>query len=255
MKGETNAGRLHWSTMIGWLRTGLFIASGFIATILVSVALIAVAAFRPNSPALDRILRWWSRTWFRLGGVEFSVEGPEVDQSRSYVIVSNHQSNFDIMSSLLSVPVPGRFMAKKELYRIPIVGSAMKATGMVKVDRSQHGASVHAQLTEAATANTKAARSVIVYPEGTRSRDGQLMPFKRGAFAIAIAGELPILPVTISGSYAAWPPRGIVRGGPIVARVHAPVETTGLTKSDVAALTDHVREIIARELADLNSRI
>jgi len=131
----------------------------------------------------------------------------------------------------------------------------MKATGMVKVDRSQHGASVHAQLTEEATANTKAARSVIVYPEGTRSRDGRLMPFKRGAFAIAIAGELPILPVTISGSYAAWPPGGIVRGGPIVARVHDPVETTGLAKSDVAALTDHVREIIARDLADLNSRL
>lgn len=241
--------------MIGWVRTGLFIASGFIATIFVSLALIAVAAFRPNSPTLDRILRWWSRTWFRLGGVELAIEGAVVDQSRSYVIVSNHQSNFDIMSSLLSVPVPGRFMAKKELYRIPILGSAMKATGMVKVDRSQHGASVHAQLTEAATANTEAARSVIVYPEGTRSRDGNLMAFKRGAFAIAVAGELPILPVTISGSHAAWPPGGMLRGGPIVARVHEPVETTGLTKGDVALLTDQVREIIASDLAEMNSRL
>lgn len=241
--------------MTGWVRTGLFIASGFIATILVSLALIGVAAFRPNSRVLDRILRWWSRTWFKLGGVEFSIEGATVDPARSYVIVSNHQSNFDIMTSLLSVPVPGRFLAKKELYRIPIVGSAMKATGMVKVDRSQHGPSVHAQLTEAATANTRAARSVIIYPEGTRSRDGKLMAFKRGAFAIAIAGELPILPVTISGSYEAWPPGGIVRGGPIVARVHEPVETTGLSKGDVATLTVRVQEIIASELADLNSRL
>lgn len=241
--------------MIAWIRTGLFIASGFIATVLVSIALITVAAARPNSRWLDRILRWWARTWFRLGGAELTVEGVEVDRSRSYVIVSNHQSNFDIMTSLLAVPVPGRFLAKKELYRIPIVGSAMKATGMVKVDRSQHGASVHAQLTAAATANTNAARSVIVYPEGTRSRTGDLMAFKRGAFAIAIAGELPVLPVTISGSFEAWPPGGTVRGGPIVARVHEPIETTGMVKSDVSALTDQVRGLIAADLVDLNSRL
>ncbi len=81
------------------------------------------------------------------------------------------------------------------------------------------------------------------------------MAFKRGAFAIAIAGELPVLPITISGSFEAWPPGGTVRGGPIVARVHEPIETTGMVKSDVSALTDQVRGLIAADLVDLNSRL
>lgn len=229
--------------------------SGFVVTLIVSAALIVVAAVRPNSPLLDRILRKWSQAWFTLGGVTFSTDGATIDESRSYVIVSNHQSNFDIMADLLAVPVPGRFMAKKELYRIPVIGSAMKATGMVKVDRTQHGTSVHAQLTADARANTDAARSVIVYPEGTRSRTGELMAFKRGAFAIAIAGELPILPVTIAGSYRAWPPKGAVRGGPIVARVHDPIETVGMTKDDIGSLSERVRLAIASDLADLNDRL
>lgn len=255
MKGEPTGRRLVWAAMIAWIRTGLLIVSGFVVTVIVSAMLIVVAAIRPNSPLLDRILRKWSQAWFTLGGVTFSAGGATIDESRSYVIVSNHQSNFDIMADLLAVPVPGRFMAKKELYRIPVVGAAMKATGMVKVDRTQHGSSVHAQLTADARANTDAARSVIVYPEGTRSRTGELMAFKRGAFAIAIAGQLPILPVTIAGSHRAWPPKGAVRGGPIVARVHDPIETVGMTKDDIASLSEQVRAAIAADLADLNDQL
>lgn len=230
-------------------------ASAFAITIVVSIALITVAAFRPNSSILDRILTAWSRAWFKMGGIDFSTEGATVDPTRSYVIVSNHQSNLDIMADLLAVPVPGRFLAKKELYRIPVVGSAMKATGMVKVDRTQHGPSVHAQLTADATANTSAARSIIVYPEGTRSRSGELMPFKRGAFAIAINNQLPILAVTIAGSHQAWPPGRTLRGGPVVARVHEPIETIGMTKEDIGSLTDRVRSVIAGDLVELNARL
>ncbi len=240
--------------MFAWIRTGLFWVGVVIATFVVCTSLIAVAAVNPNSPKLDWILTTWSRIWFRLGGVKFTVEGATVDPSRSYVIVSNHQSNFDIMASLLAVPVPGRFLAKKELFRVPILGAAMRAIGMICVDRNSQGSSILEQLNAEASANLSAARSIIVYAEGTRSKTGELRRFKRGGFTIAINEQMPILPVTIAGSYAAWPPGSPLRGGPITARVHEPIETTGMTKDDIGNLADQVHSIIESDLADLHLR-
>lgn len=237
--------------MLGWIRTYIFFGAGVVLTAYTSASLVVEAKTRNRPERLHALFVQWSHVWFRMGNVEFTIEGAQLDPSRNYVIVSNHQSNFDIMANFLAVPVPIRFMAKKELYRFPILGSALKSTGMVKVDRGRRDANILAQLNAQANANLKAATSLMVYPEGTRSKTGELAPFKRGAFAIAINEQMPLVVVTVAGSYKAWPPRSVVRGGPIVARVHEPIETVGMAANDIPTLTARAREMITADLVEL----
>lgn len=241
--------------MVSWFRTFAFVPTMFIFTIGVSMVLIAVTRTKPKPGSVDRLLRFWSRTWFKLGNVQFSIDGHTIDPTRSYVIVSNHQSNFDIMANFLAVPVEGRFIAKAELFRIPFLSGAMRAIGIIKVDRSKPSASLHHQLNTEATANLSSSRSLIVYPEGTRSITGELGTFKRGAFRIAINEQLPILPITIAGSGSAWPPQGRVSGGPILVRVAPPIETAGMAQSDLQTLVDTSRTVIETDLTDLNRQL
>ena len=179
------------------------------------------------------------------------VQGAElVDRSRSYIVVANHLSVLDIMACFLAVPVPIRFLAKKELFRIPVLAPAMRAIGIVEVDRSARSA-IHEQVNRQARELVASGRSLIIYPEGTRSRDGELRPFKKGAFTMAVAGGIPVLPLTIAGTYRAWPPgRLLVNGGrKITAVIEPPIETAGMSRQDVPGLSrsgpDHHREALS----------
>jgi 1-acyl-sn-glycerol-3-phosphate acyltransferase len=100
-------------------------------------------------------------------------------------------------------------------------------------------------------------RSLIIYPEGTRSRDGELRPFKKGAFTMAVAGGVPVLPVTIAGTYRAWPPgQFVVYGGrKITAVIDPPVETTGMGREDVTRLTEDTRTIIEKRYIELGGKV
>jgi 1-acyl-sn-glycerol-3-phosphate acyltransferase len=159
------------------------------------------------------------------------------------VIVSNHRSNLDIPAHFLSVPNPIRFLAKTELFKIPLLGATMRHIGIVEVDRAR-GAAIHRELNQSAHDNLEHTLSLMVYPEGTRSRDGAMHAFKKGAFAIAIENQLPLVPVTTYGSYAAWPPMSLVKGGRIITVVGEPVSTEGMTRENVGELTSSVRRQI-----------
>src|SRR5690606_24917074 len=160
----------------------------------------------------------------------------------------NHESTFDIMACFLALPVPIRFLAKKELFRIPLLAQAMKAIGIVEVDR-QARIPIHDQLNVQAKELIAAGRSVIIYPEGTRTRTGVLGPFKKGAFTIALGMGLPILPVAIEGSFEAWRPGTfLIRGGEITVKIEPPIETDGLERADANILRDQAREVIASAL-------
>jgi len=226
------------------IRTVVTIVVALLATGWASATVMVIGWMRPDSPMIDRVLRRWSRIWLAVGGVTLHIEGGEhVDPSRSYVVVSNHRSNFDIMVNFLAVDLPIRFLAKKELFALPLVGAAMRAIGMVEVDRHRGGL-VHTQLNSDAGEAVAHARSLMVYPEGTRTRDGSMQEFKKGAFAIAVVAGLPILPVTIQGSYIAWPAKGLVRGGPIRVSISKPIETEGMGRRDIVRLTKEVRQLI-----------
>ena len=238
------------------LRTILTLSLGVLSTLIAAPVVIVIARINPTSPTIDRIARAWSRLWLAMAGCTLEVTGGElVDHSRSHIVVANHLSVLDIMVCFLAVPVPIRFLAKKELFRIPVLAPAMRAIGIVEVDRSARSA-VHAQVNRQARELVASGRSLIIYPEGTRSRDGELRPFKKGAFTMAVAGGVPILPVTIAGSYRAWPPgRFLVFGGrKITAVIDPPIETTGMTREDVTRLTEDTRTIIEKRYLELGGR-
>jgi 1-acyl-sn-glycerol-3-phosphate acyltransferase len=232
------------------------IATGVVAaaaTLLAAFAALAVARVRPTSRLIERITDSWSRAWLWAAGVRFSVVGAEnVDPHRSYVVVANHASALDIMACFLALPIPIRFLAKRELFRIPLLASAMRAIGIVEVDR-QARAPVHDQINLQARGLIATGRSVIIYPEGTRTRDGSLGAFKKGAFTIAVRSGWPVLPVTIHGSFAAWPPGSpFVRGGKITVAIDPPLETESLGQGSTGELRDTVHAIIEKRLDQLS---
>ncbi len=234
-------------------RTFLTWLVGLAVTLVASGTVIVVSRFSPTSPMIEKVAKSWSRAWLTVAGVTLEVRRADgVDPGRSYVVVANHVSNLDIMACFLAVPVPIRFLAKKELFRIPILSTAMKAIGIVSVDR-QGRAATHEQINTQARALVAAGRSLIIYPEGTRSRRGELGSFKKGAFTIAVTARLPVLPVTIHGSYRAWPPSSLwVRGGKVTVVVDEPLETKGLTQADTNQLRDRVHGMIEGRLTELD---
>jgi 1-acyl-sn-glycerol-3-phosphate acyltransferase len=230
-------------------RTLLMAVVGVTVTLIASIAALILTRFSSASPLVERIIRGWSRAWLWACGCSLEVEGAEhADPSRSYVVVANHISNLDIMACFLALPFPIRFLAKKELFEIPIFASAMRSVGIVSVDR-QSRSPIHTQINAQAKELVAAGRSLIIYPEGTRSRQGSLAPFKKGAFTIAVATELPVLPVTIHGTGEAWPPASPwVRGGPIEVVIDPPIETAGLSQGDAGRVAEQARSLIGARM-------
>lgn len=237
-------------------RTVVTVVAGVLATIVAVVLIVIIAIFNDASPLIDRIIRAWSRVWLVSSGTTLEIEGQDnIDPNRSYVVVANHLSVFDIMACLLAVPLPIRFLAKKELFRIPVLAQGMRTVGIIEVDREARGA-VHAEVNRQSKELIAKGRSLIIYAEGTRPRDGVMKPFKKGAFTMAIAAQLPVLPLSIHGTYEAWPPgTPLVRGGTIKVILDKPIETEGLSHSDTGELRDQVREVISGRVAALGGAV
>lgn len=243
-------------TLLAPFRTVLTLATGLIATLIAAPIVIVIARINPTSPAIERIAHGWSRLWLITSGSSIEVRGQElVDRTRSHIVVANHLSVLDIMACFIAVPLPIRFLAKKELFKVPVLAPAMRAIGIVEVDRGARSA-IHEQVNQQARDLVASGRSVIIYPEGTRSRTGELRAFKKGAFTMAIAGSIPVLPVTIAGTYEAWPPgRMWVRGGPIKVVIDEPIETSGLSREDTSTLAEQARNIIEKRYEELRHEL
>lgn len=236
------------------VRTILTPIVGLVATLIFGTAEIITGRISPTSPWVDRFARAWSRMWLTAAGCRVHVRGREhVDPARSYVVVANHQSDLDIMACFLAIPLPIRFLAKTELFKIPLLSTAMRSIGIVEVDRKAHAAG-HARVNSQTQDLIAKGRSVIVYAEGTRSRDGELHAFKKGAFTMAVAAHLPVLPVTIYGSRQAWEPdTPWVRGGPISVVIDRPIPTEGLGHDGIPALLEQTRAVIEGQFEALRA--
>lgn len=237
-------------------RTVLTWVVGVIATIIGAITVIVLALINNTSPAIEVAIRAWSKAWIWASGTKLTIEGQEnIDPSRSYVVVANHLSTLDIMVCFLAVPVPIRYLAKKELFQIPLFAQAMRRVGIIEVDREARGA-IHASVNKQAKELIETKRSLIIYAEGTRPRDGVMKPFKKGAFTMAIATQLPIAPLSIHGTYeAASPGKPWFRGGAVTAIIDPPIETEGMSGGDANALRDQTRELIAGNVARLGGQV
>lgn len=237
-------------------RTVVTLLAGVVATLVAVPTVMIAAAINDVSPFIEHVIRTWSRVWLVCSGTTLEVMGQEnIDPTRSYVIVANHLSAFDIMACLLAVPIPMRFLAKTELFKVPVFAQGMRAVGIVEVDRAARG-SIHADVNRQGKELIGKGRSLIIYAEGTRSRDGALKPFKKGAFTMALTSHLPVLPVSIHGSYEAWPPgQPWVHGGVIRVVIDPAIETTGMTQADGNELRDKVRDVIAGRVAAMGGKV
>lgn len=190
----------------------------------ISLAMLVHAVTRDTRLPLRMASRCWAAGLLWGSGTRLSVEGLErVDWSRNHVFVANHQSVIDICALFRAIPVPLHFLLKDEMTKVPLVGWYARAMGMVFIDRSNRRAAT-AFLRQSAEL-VRSGASLCIFPEGTRSRDGAVAPFKGGAFQAAIDGGADVVPVALTGAGAVLPVGGLfrVRPGPIRVRFGAPL--------------------------------
>ena len=193
------------------------------------------------------LMRLWARGLLKASGVQVAIDLPDaIDRRASYVLLANHQSMFDIPALLSTVPGPVRMLAKRSLFRLPFFGWALYAAGFVPVDRGDK--SKARQAFSAASDRLRAGTSILLFPEGTRTRTGELLPFQRGGFLLAIRHGLPVIPVGIRGTRQIQP-RGnwAIRPGPVEIRFGAPIDTAayGIRRKDelIAEVERQVAEL------------
>jgi 1-acyl-sn-glycerol-3-phosphate acyltransferase len=183
--------------------------------------------------ACDRAARNWAKNILWAANVPVELEGVEnLRTDEPQIVVSNHQSWFDVWALAAALPLRYRFVAKKELGDIPIFGKAWKSCGHVSVDRGNREAAIQS-LDQAWKEIHEEKLTMVLFPEGTRSPDGRLKEFKKGAFVLAVQGQVPLVPVAVVGSREVMPKGSMrVRPGKITLRIGEPIETEGSTIRD-----------------------
>lgn len=170
-------------------------------------------------------LRSWSARLLAQAEIELEVTGAEgIDPHQAYVIMSNHQSLYDIPILFQALPLDFRMVAKAELFRVPIWGRAMEKSGFVRIDRGK-GREARAIMAEKGELLKRAGLSIWIAPEGTRSPSGELLPFRSGGFSLAVGLGLPILPVRINGAREILIKKSaqIQRGARVTVHIHPPL--------------------------------
>jgi 1-acyl-sn-glycerol-3-phosphate acyltransferase len=204
--------------------------------------------------------RWWgyhpARIWAKIfcvfAFVKVSYVGREnIDKNTSYVFVANHQGAYDIFAIYGYLNHNFRWMMKKALEKIPLVGYSCRVAGQIYVDNSSAGATRATM--ETAEKQLKGGMSVVVFPEGSRTPDGHLKRFKRGAYILAKEFGLPVVPVTIDGAYDVLPRNATLpRPGHIKVTIHKPILTAGLSEEEMANVIIQSRDAIALALPEKN---
>lgn len=221
-------------------------------------ALVDVHWIRKSKAKAQQFPRIWGRLLCWIAGIRVRVEGQEnLDPSQTYIFVGNHTSQTDIWTFQGYIPHDFRWIAKKELFAIPIFGAAMRAVDFISIDRSR-GRQAVKSLNDAANRIAEGA-SVLIFPEGTRSPEGHLQPFKTGAIVLAIKAGVPVVPVGFNGTHQALPKGSLLaRGGDVVLRIGTPLPTRNFKAKDkrelalkleqqVAELLDECHQPLAKE--------
>ncbi len=227
------------------------IVSGAFSIFMGFLEIVLLPIDRRRGRLFHALARFWARTVLAICRVRVRVKGVEnLDRSRSYVYVSNHASMFDIPAIIASVPDQIRIVYKKELEVIPFFGWGLKWGHYIGIDRGRGGKAMES--IEEAIGKIRSGQSLLLYAEGTRTLDGKLQPFKRGAFNIAVRAGVPVVPLTVNGSFRILPKRSIIiQPGDVGLVLGKPIFiTTSSSRETERQLMEQVHAAIAANYID-----
>ncbi|CAO0821094.1 1-acyl-sn-glycerol-3-phosphate acyltransferase [Desulfarculales bacterium] len=207
-----------------------------------TVALLGALGFKDTQ--VQFLTRLWARLLVYGAGCPVSLEGQEnLAPGETYIFVGNHSSALDIPTLLAVLPSNFRWIAKKELFDVPIFGPSLKVAGYIPLDRDDHRKAMQSILV--AAERIKAGASVLIFPEGTRSMSGNLLPFKSGGFMLALRSGRPVVPLAIIGSNQACKPKSLlVNPRRIKVVLGQPIPTQGLKPSDREHLSEQTQQAV-----------
>ncbi|MEJ5359021.1 MAG: lysophospholipid acyltransferase family protein [Desulfobacterales bacterium] len=216
------------------------------ATFVLGLVAVAVSVFSRSGNFVHRIARLWGKSILWVSGVRVAVCGRErLDPRRPCIFMANHQSNYDIPVLLGHLPVQFRWLAKAELFRIPLFGRAMRGAGYIPIDRKDRASAFHS-LREAAE-KIRAGASIVIFPEGTRSPDGELKPFKKGGFVLALQARAPVVPIGIRGTREVMPKGSLwIRPGRVTVTIGRPIDLV----SGVVQTREELMEAVRRAILE-----
>lgn len=223
--------------------TIIFIWTIFMTGVLGIVA-ITLSFFSKSGNMPHTVARFWSKSILFISRVKVKIHGiSNINPAESYVFMVNHQSNFDIPVLMGSLPVQFRWLAKAELFKIPIFGRGMKGCGYISIDRSNRREAYKSL--KRASETIQNGTSVLIFPEGTRSEDGKIRPFKKGGFILTIDAGVPIIPVILYGTFSIMPKnRMLIKPRHVYMKILKPIETKGYKLSEKDELKDRVRQVM-----------
>ena len=212
------------------------------ATIVFGMPAIPLALVPPRGEWFLKLARGWARLILSVSGVRVRVLHAErLTEGTSFVVAANHESFYDILVLLAVLPMSVRFLAKRNLFRLPFLGWSIAAAGFIPVDRETRSRSF--ALVDAALSRLSGGRSLVVFPEETRTRTGDLQPFKSGAAMLALKSGLPLLPLGIAGTFRIQRRGGFtITPARVGLAVGDPIPVAGRSTKDRAALTELLRE-------------
>ena len=227
--------------LLNVLATAVFLGLGLVNTILAGLIGSVIGFIPPRGDWTLRGARIWARLVLLGGFIRLRVQGAErVPRDRPVVFMSNHESWLDIPALLAAIPVQVRFLAKKSLFSWPVFGWAIASMGFIPVDRENRRTAIKSF--EEAAARIRTGRSVLIFPEETRTVDGNLLPFQRGGFLIALKAGIAIVPVGLQGPRLCMPKHSyLVRPGTITVRFGCAIPTAGHGVADKGELMAEVR--------------
>lgn len=237
--------------MIDLIRSAVFLFFTVLVTFLGSVTAIIAGIFNPYGVVVNGVIRNWAKFLLWVAGTKVEVHGLEkLDPNQPYIYLANHQSNFDILALSANIPGTSRYIAKKELFKIPFFGLGMKLAGVVKINRSNKE-EARESINKDAVERINKGVSVIIFPEGTRSKDGKIHPLKKGGIILAIEGHIPIVPTVLSGTFHIMNKSSLkLKKGRIKLEFLDPIHTDNYTYEDRNKLTALVHQKLVENFDD-----
>ncbi len=223
-----------------------------IATLALGILAFVTALFDRKGKIVHQYARLWGKIALWANGVKVKLQGLEhVKGKGPYIFMSNHQGSYDIFALLGHLPFQFKWLAKKELFSIPFFGWTMAAAGYISVDRKGTRETVEAM--NDAARKIREGMSVVIFPEGSRSQNGTIQPFKKGGFTLAIKSKVPIVPIAIHGSRTIMPKDRLkISPGEIRIQLGSPIEIENFSLKDREFLMAKVRERISQNLESIS---